>query len=133
MTSTFPNKGRVNYYVTAAGDSNGMRNGQPMIPVLEICGDGKDNNGNGLVDENCPIDSPSGDKPSVNFDTSKIIRIAVVGDVDSNSGLTTQLDIANQYNVQALILTVTSNTLTGTKFCRILNSIDSRKKMLTLL
>ena len=36
---------------------------------------------------------------------SKTIRIAVVGDVDSNQGLTTELEIANHYNVQALILT----------------------------
>jgi len=104
MTSTFPNKGRINYYVTAEEDINGMRNGQPMVPDLETCGDGQDNDGNGLVDENCPIGSPSGDKPSTNFDTSKTLRIAVVGDIDSNAGLTTQLDIANQYNVQALIL-----------------------------
>jgi predicted phosphodiesterase len=36
---------------------------------------------------------------------SKTLRIAVVGDVDSNQGLTTQLELANHYNVQALILT----------------------------
>ncbi|TLX85179.1 MAG: hypothetical protein E6L04_05765 [Thaumarchaeota archaeon] len=36
ITSTFPNKGRVNYYVTAEGDSTGLRNGQPMVPDLEI-------------------------------------------------------------------------------------------------
>jgi predicted phosphodiesterase len=105
MTSTFANKGHVNYYVTAGGYSGGMRNGQLMTPDLEKCGDGQDNDGNGLVDENCPIESPSGDKPTVNFDTSKTLRVAVVGDVDANSGLTAQLDIANQYNVQALILT----------------------------
>jgi len=36
---------------------------------------------------------------------SKTLRIAVIGDVDSNQGLTTELEIANHYNVQALILT----------------------------
>jgi predicted phosphodiesterase len=36
---------------------------------------------------------------------SKTLRIAVIGDVDFNQGLTTELEIANHYNVQALILT----------------------------
>ncbi|MGB5090125.1 MAG: hypothetical protein WBN72_04175 [Nitrososphaeraceae archaeon] len=122
ITSTFPNIVRVNYYVTTEGDSSGMRNGQPMFPDLEICGDGQDNDGNGLVDENCPIESPSGDKPSVNFDTSKTLRFAVVGDIDSNSGLTTQLDIANQYNVQALILTGDFEYTNGNK---VLSDLES--------
>jgi predicted phosphodiesterase len=42
--------------------------------------------------------------PAVNFDKMKTLRIAVVGDIDSNQGLTTQLQIANNYNVQALII-----------------------------
>jgi hypothetical protein len=37
----------------------------------------------------------SGGKPATNFNTSKTLRIAVVGDVDSNQGLTKQLEIAN--------------------------------------
>jgi hypothetical protein len=122
ITSTFPNKGRVNYYVTAEGDFTGLRNGQPMVPDLEICGDGQDNDGNGLVDENCSTGSPSDDKPSVNFDTSKTLRFAVVGDVDSNSGLTTELDIANQYNVQALILTGDFEYTNGNK---VLSDLES--------
>ena len=42
--------------------------------------------------------------PATNFNTSKTFRMAVVGDVDANRGLTTQLEIANQYNVHALVL-----------------------------
>ena len=47
--------------------------------------------------------SPVG-TPATNFNMSKTLRMAVIGDVDSNQGLTTQLEIANHYNVQALIL-----------------------------
>jgi predicted phosphodiesterase len=43
--------------------------------------------------------------PATNFKMSKTLRIAVIGDVDANQGLTTELEIANHYNVQALILT----------------------------
>ena len=42
--------------------------------------------------------------PATDFDKSKTLRIAVVGDIDSNEGLTKQLDIANQYNVQILVI-----------------------------
>jgi predicted phosphodiesterase len=50
------------------------------------------------------VESSSVGVPATNFNISKTIRIAVVGDVDSNQGLTTELEIANHYNVQALIL-----------------------------
>jgi predicted phosphodiesterase len=50
------------------------------------------------------VESSSVGVPATNFNMSKTIRIAVVGDVDSNQGLTTELEIANHYNVQALIL-----------------------------
>jgi predicted phosphodiesterase len=46
----------------------------------------------------------SGGIPATNFNTSKTLRIAVVGDVDSNQGLTKQLEIANHYNVQAFVI-----------------------------
>jgi predicted phosphodiesterase len=42
--------------------------------------------------------------PAADFNKSKTLRIAVVGDIDSNQGLTTQLEIAKNYNVQALII-----------------------------
>ena len=59
---------------------------------------------NGLVDDSCPVKSSSVGIPAANFNKSKSLRIAVVGDVDSNQGLTTQLEIANHYNVQLLII-----------------------------
>jgi hypothetical protein len=43
-------------------------------------------------------------QPAYSFNNLKTIRIAVVGDIDSNEGLITQLEIANQYNVQGLIV-----------------------------
>jgi predicted phosphodiesterase len=42
--------------------------------------------------------------PAVTFNKSKTLRIGVVGDIDSNEGFTTQLEIANHYNVQILII-----------------------------
>ena len=70
----------------------------------ETCGDGQDNNLKGFVDEDCPDKLSSVGLPAKNFSDSKTIRLAVVGDIDSNQGLITQLDIANQYNAQGLII-----------------------------
>ena len=42
--------------------------------------------------------------PKLKIDTSKTFRIAVIGDVDSNPGLTEQLDLMNKYHVQTLLL-----------------------------
>jgi predicted phosphodiesterase len=70
----------------------------------EICGDGLDNDQNGLVDERCPVNSSSIGIPATNFNKSKILRLAVVGDIDANQGLTKQLEIANHYNVQVLVI-----------------------------
>lgn len=70
----------------------------------ELCGDGQDNDLNGFIDESCPVNSSSVGIPATNFNTSKTMRLAVVGDIDSNQGLTTQLEIANRYNVQVLII-----------------------------
>lgn len=42
--------------------------------------------------------------PAANFNPSKTLRLAVVGDVDSNQGLNKQLEIADNYNVQLLIV-----------------------------
>ena len=50
------------------------------------------------------VESSSVGVPASNFNTSKTLRIAVVGDVDSNQGLTNQLEIAKHYNVQALVI-----------------------------
>lgn len=73
-------------------------------PRPEACRDGQGNDVNGLVDESCPVNSSSVGIPATNFNKSKTLRLAVVGDIDSNQGLTTQLDIANHYNVQVLII-----------------------------
>lgn len=73
-------------------------------PQTEICGDLRDNDQDGLADEGCPISSPSVGSPATNFNTSKTLRMAVLGDVDSNQGLSTQLQIANRYNVQVLVI-----------------------------
>lgn len=59
---------------------------------------------NGLDDESCPVNSSSVGIPATNFNKTKTLRLAVVGDIDSNQGLTTQLEIANHYNVQVLII-----------------------------
>jgi len=58
----------------------------------------------GAIDEYCLMEPPLEETPPINFNTSKALRIAVVGDIDSNSGLTTQLGLANNYNVQVLII-----------------------------
>ena len=42
--------------------------------------------------------------PNPTIDTSKTFRIAVIGDVDSNPGLTEQLDLMNKYHVQTMLL-----------------------------
>ncbi|HKQ21926.1 MAG TPA: metallophosphoesterase [Nitrososphaeraceae archaeon] len=69
----------------------------------EMCRDGQHNDLSRL-DENCPVDSSSVGIPATNFSKSKTLRLAVVGDIDSNRGLTTQLEIANHYNVEVLII-----------------------------
>jgi len=69
----------------------------------EMCRDAQHNDLNRL-DENCPVDSFSVGNPAANFSKLKTLRLAVVGDIDSNQGLTTQLEIANHYNVQVLII-----------------------------
>ena len=58
----------------------------------------------GNMDKNPISDSSSVGIPATDFNKSKTLRIAVVGDVDSNQGLTKQLELANQYNVQLLVI-----------------------------
>jgi len=58
----------------------------------------------GIIDKNHISDSSSVGVPATNFNMSKTLRIAVVGDVDSNQGLTKQLEIANHYNVQIFVI-----------------------------
>jgi len=93
------------YFVTAFGSNNPITQ-QHVIPGSELCGDNRDNNMDGLADENCPLGSTSSSVgiPAADFNKEKTLRIAIVGDVDSNQGLTTQLEIANHYKVEALII-----------------------------
>lgn len=93
------------YFVTAFG-SNEPITQQQASPGSELCGDGRDNNLDGHVDENCPVGPTSSSVgiPAADFNKEKTLRIAIVGDVDSNQGLKTQLEIANYYKVEALIL-----------------------------
>jgi predicted phosphodiesterase len=58
----------------------------------------------GNIDNNHLSDSSSVGIPATDFNKSKTLRIAVVGDVDSNQGLTKQLELANQYNVQVFVI-----------------------------
>ena len=58
----------------------------------------------GNMDKNHLSDSSSVGIPATDFNKSKTLRIAVVGDVDSNQGLTKQLELANQYNVQVFVI-----------------------------
>ena len=95
----------VNYYFVTSVESNSTTDSQQHLVLQpEVCGDRQDNDLNGLVDENCSVESSSVGIPAANFNKLKTLRIGVVGDIDSNQGLVTQLEIANHYNVQALII-----------------------------
>jgi predicted phosphodiesterase len=105
MTSSVLDIKDVNYYFVTSADTNRTTDSQQhVVSQPEVCGDRQDNDLNGLVDENCSVESSSVGNPAANFNKSKTLRIGVVGDIDSNQGLTTQLEIANHYNVQALII-----------------------------
>ena len=104
-TSSILDNKHVNYYFVTAFETNkNIDTQQVVIPQSEVCGDRQDNDLNGLVDESCSVESSSVGIPAANFNKSKALRIGIVGDIDSNQGLTTQLEIANHYNVQALII-----------------------------
>jgi predicted phosphodiesterase len=104
-TSSILDNKHLNYYFVTSFDTNrSIDSQQGVIPQSEVCGDRQDNDLNGLVDESCSVKSSSVGIPADNFNKSKTLRIGVVGDIDSNQGLTTQLEIANHYNVQALII-----------------------------
>lgn len=77
----------------------------PPPPPKEVCGDGIDNDGDGLVDEGCPIKPPEpSDKPSTNVNSTKTVRVVAIGDIDLNSGLDKQLALANKYNADILMI-----------------------------
>ncbi|HJX79149.1 metallophosphoesterase [Glutamicibacter sp.] len=82
---------------------NGTSNPPPK--PIEICGDGIDNDGDGLVDEGCPIKPPEQpDQPDKNVNNSEIVRLAVVADIDDNSGLTDQIALAEKYNANCFVV-----------------------------
>ena len=54
--------------------------------------------------------------PPLTVNASNTFRIAVIGDVDSNPGLTEQLDLMNKYHVQTLLLMETSSIPMGKLF-----------------
>lgn len=89
-------------YVTSIGFTG--TNNQQQVPESGFCVVDQYNISSGLVDENCLNASTSIGLPAADFNKSKTLRVAVVGDIDSNEGLTTQLEIINHYNVQALII-----------------------------
>ena len=92
-------------------------------PKVEICGDNEDNDGNGQVDEGCDTPAPPLDvSVPKKFDSSKILRLAVFGDIDSNSGLTKQLDLVQGYNVQGLIIPGDFSYTSGSK---VLSKLES--------
>jgi predicted phosphodiesterase len=74
----------------------------PPLPVpTEICGNGIDDDGDGLIDEGCPVIPPTtGSIPAAN--TSKFFRMASIADIDDNSGLDTQAKIAKKYGAQII-------------------------------
>lgn len=55
-------------------------------------------------DKVTPPPPPSGDKPNTTFNQSQTLRVAVIGDIDLNSGLTTELNLAKKYNSQVLLV-----------------------------
>lgn len=73
----------------------------PPVPVpVEICGNGIDDDKDGQIDEGCQV--PVGSIPAL--DTSKTFRIMTIADIDDNSGLTTQANLAKKYNVQLVVI-----------------------------
>lgn len=98
VSKTKDNKTYVNYNFT--GNET-----MPPAPI-EICGDGIDNDGDGLIDENCPIIPPPqpADKPTTNVNSSKFLRVVAIGDIDLNSGLDKELALAKKYNAAIFVV-----------------------------
>jgi predicted phosphodiesterase len=61
-------------------------------------------------------------KPYVDLNSTKTLSMAVVGDIDYNLGLTAQLDITKEYNVQTLIILGDYVYASGSKVLSILES-----------
>jgi hypothetical protein len=61
-------------------------------------------------------------KPYVDLNSTKTLSMAVVGDIDYNLGLTAQLDMTKEYNVQTLIILGDYVYASGSKVLSILES-----------
>jgi|ERR1044071_1503227 calcineurin-like phosphoesterase family protein len=88
----------------------------------KTCRNNQPYDSNAPVDRSCIVDSSIVGVPAANFNKLKTLRIAVVGDIDSNQGLATQLELANYYNVQALIIPGDFEYSNGNE---VLNSLQS--------
>lgn len=67
-------------------ETGGNVNGNSLIPEQEICGDLKDNDGNGLVDENCGPVSSGGSGVTQNNPSSAMPEQEICGDKQDNDG-----------------------------------------------
>jgi hypothetical protein len=81
-------------------------NGEPLV---EICGDGQDNDGDGLADEDCPIIPPGNeeeipDQPTKSVNNTQTLRVCSVADIDVGEGLTKMLNLMNDYECTILII-----------------------------
>ena len=70
----------------------------PPPPPVEICGNGIDDDKDGQIDEGCPVSSI----PKLNKTTT--LRIALVGDIDDNSGLVTQVNLAKKHGAEYFVV-----------------------------
>jgi hypothetical protein len=88
-SSILDNKHAIYYFVTSFESNRNIDSQQGVILQSAVCGDRQDNNLNGLVAESCSVKSSSVGIAAANFNKSKTLRIGIVGDIDSNQGLTT--------------------------------------------
>lgn len=75
-------------------------------PAVEICNNQLDDDGDGLVDEGCPVIPPpeAPDTPSKDVNKSEILRVATFADIDDGDGLNKMLSVMNEYGVDILII-----------------------------
>ncbi len=104
ITSAISDSVQEEYHLVTSLGYNRIVDQQQVLSKSSMCANGQHNDTNGLVNESCNVESSSIGNPAADFNKSKTLRIAVVGDIDANEGLTAQLEIANHYNVQALII-----------------------------
>ena len=82
---------------------------EPILPNPPVCPTGQHFN---QTTQQCQDDTtippppppPTTDKPVVDVNASKYLRVAAVGDIDDNSGLVTQLNLAKKYHTKLLVV-----------------------------